>query len=103
MSHQLSPSRLAPELPPCSSRLVPYAALPNLQCTRMPSTNACGRLPPPRGTTVDQLATKAIECDIERRWLDRTGREGEQQRTDMRHPDIEAVAEQAVRESRARS
>ena len=27
------------------------------------------------GTTVDQLATKAIERDLARRWLDRIGRE----------------------------
>ncbi len=28
-------------------------------------------------TTVDQLATKAIERDLARRWLDRIGREGD--------------------------
>lgn len=55
------------------------------------------------GTTVEQLATKAIERDLARRWLDRIGREGDQRRGDMSEADVEAVVEQAVRESRQRS
>ena len=55
------------------------------------------------GTTVDQLATKAIERDLARRWLDRIGREGDQRRTDMSDAEVEAFVEQAVRESRTRS
>ena len=35
------------------------------------------------GTTVDQLATKAIERDLARRWLDRVGREGDLRCRDM--------------------
>jgi len=55
------------------------------------------------GTTVEQLATKAIERDLARRWLDRIGREGDQRRGDMSDGEVEAVIEQAVRESRTRS
>jgi predicted transcriptional regulator len=55
------------------------------------------------GTTVDQLATKAIERDLARRWLDRIGREGDLRRGDMSDPEVEAVVEQAVQESRTRS
>lgn len=55
------------------------------------------------GTTVEQLATKAIERDLARRWLDRIGREGDQRRGDMSEADVEAVVEQAVRDFRQRS
>jgi predicted CopG family antitoxin len=55
------------------------------------------------GTTVEQLATKAIERDLARRWLDRIGREGDQRRGDTSEADVEVVVEQAVRESRRRS
>ena len=55
------------------------------------------------GTTVEQLATKAIESDLARRWLDRVWREGDQRRGDMSDADVETIVEQAVRESRARS
>jgi predicted transcriptional regulator len=55
------------------------------------------------GTTVDQLATKAIERDLARRWLDRIGREGDQRRGDLSDAEVEAVVEQAVQESRTRS
>ena len=55
------------------------------------------------GTTVDQLATKAIERDLARRWLDRIGREGDQRCGDMSDAEVEAVVEQAVQESRTRS
>lgn len=54
------------------------------------------------GTTVDQLATKAIESDLARRWLDRIGREGDQRRGDMSEAAVEAVVEQAVQEPRRR-
>ena len=55
------------------------------------------------GTTVEQLATKAIERDLARRWLDRIGREGDQRRGNMSDAEVETVVEQAVRESRTRS
>ncbi len=55
------------------------------------------------GTTVEQLATKAIERDLARRWLDRIGREGDQRRGDMSDTEVETIVEQAVRESRTRS
>jgi hypothetical protein len=32
------------------------------------------------GTTIDQFATKALERDLARRWLDRVGREGDLRR-----------------------
>jgi predicted transcriptional regulator len=55
------------------------------------------------GTTVEELATRAIERDLARRWLDRIGREGDQRRGDMSEADVDAVVAQAVRESRQRS
>lgn len=55
------------------------------------------------GTTVEQLATKAIERDLARRWLDCIGREGDQRRANVSDAEVEAVVEQAVRESRQRS
>lgn len=55
------------------------------------------------GTTVEELATRAIERDLARRWLDRIGREGDQRRGDMSEAGVDAVVEQAVRESRQRS
>ena len=55
------------------------------------------------GTTVEQLATKAIERDLARRWLDRVGCEGDQRRGDMSDAEVETIVEQAVRESRERS
>lgn len=55
------------------------------------------------GTTVDQLATKAIERDLARRWLDRIGLEGDRRRGDMSDAEVEAVVEKAVQESRTRS
>ena len=55
------------------------------------------------GTTVEELATRAIERDLARRWLDRIGREGDQRRGDMSEADVDAIVEQAVRESRQRS
>jgi fructose-1,6-bisphosphatase/sedoheptulose 1,7-bisphosphatase-like protein len=54
------------------------------------------------GTTVDQLATKAIERDRARRWLDRVWREGDLRRRDMSDAEVEAVVEGAVQESRTR-
>ena len=54
------------------------------------------------GTTVDQLATKAIERDLARRWLDRVGREGCLRRRDVSDAEVEAVVERAVQESRTR-
>lgn len=55
------------------------------------------------GTTVDQLATKAIERDLARRWLDPIGLEGDRRRGDMSDAEVEAVVEKAVQESRTRS
>ena len=55
------------------------------------------------GTTVDQLATKAIERELARRWLNRIEREGDRRRGDMSDAEVEAVVERAVQESRALS
>jgi predicted transcriptional regulator len=55
------------------------------------------------GTTVDQLATKAIERDLARRWLDQIGQEGDLRRGDMSDGEVEAVVERAVQDSRTRS
>jgi predicted transcriptional regulator len=55
------------------------------------------------GTTVEQLATQALERELARRWLDRIGREGDLRRGSMTDAEVEALVEQAVRESRARS
>ena len=54
-------------------------------------------------TTVEQLATKAIERDLARRWLDRIGREGDQRRGNTTDAEVEALVERAVQESRTRS
>ena len=55
------------------------------------------------GTTVEQLATNALERDLARRWLNRVGREGELRRSNMTDAEVEALVERAVEESRARS
>jgi ribosomal protein L13E len=55
------------------------------------------------GTTVEQLATSALERDLARRWLDRIGREGDRRRGDMTDAKVEALVERAVQETRARS
>ena len=55
------------------------------------------------GTTVEQLATKAIERDLARRWLDHIGREGDQRRGDMSDAEVETIVQQAVGESLTRS
>jgi hypothetical protein len=55
------------------------------------------------GTTVEQLATKAIERDLARRWFDSVGREGDLRRGDMSEAEMEAVVEQAVQQFRTRS
>ena len=54
-------------------------------------------------TTVEQLATKALERDLARRWLNRVGREGDLRRGNMIDAEVEALVERAVQESRARS
>jgi len=55
------------------------------------------------GSTGEELATKALERDLARRWLERVGREGQVRRGNMTDDEIEAVVERAVQESRARS
>ena len=55
------------------------------------------------GTTVEELATKALERDLARRWLERVGREGQLRRGSMTDDEVEAVVERAVQESRGRS
>jgi hypothetical protein len=55
------------------------------------------------GTTVEQLATKALERDLARRWLDRVGREGDLRRGNMTEIEVEAIVERAIQETRARS
>jgi hypothetical protein len=55
------------------------------------------------GTTVEQIATKALERDLARRWLDRVGREGDLRRGKMTDVEVEAIVERAIHETRARS
>jgi len=55
------------------------------------------------GTTVEELATKALERDLARRWLERVGREGQVRRGSLTDDEVEAVVERAVQESRVRS
>lgn len=55
------------------------------------------------GTTVEQLATSALERDLARRWLDRVGREGDRRRGRLTDAEVEAVVERAVQETRVRS
>ena len=55
------------------------------------------------GTTVEKLATKALERDLARRWLDRIEQEGDLRRGTMTDAEVEARVERAVQESRARS
>ena len=55
------------------------------------------------GTTVEKLATKALERDLARRWLDRIGREGDLRRGNMTDAEAEALVERAVQGSRTRS
>ena len=55
------------------------------------------------GTTVEVLATKALERDLARRWLERVGRDGNLRRGSMTDDEVEAVVERAVQESRGRS
>ena len=55
------------------------------------------------GTTVEELATKALERDLARRWLERVAREGALRRGDMTDDEVETVVERAVQESRGRS
>lgn len=56
-----------------------------------------------QGTTVEQLAAKALERDLARRWLDRIGREGDTRRGSMTDAEVEALVERTVQESRAQS
>ena len=55
------------------------------------------------GTTVEHLATRALERDLARRWLDRLSREGDLRRGNMTDAEVEALVERAVQESRAES
>lgn len=55
------------------------------------------------GTTVEELATKALERDLARSWLERVGREGQARRGNMTDDEVEAVVERAVQESRERA
>jgi predicted transcriptional regulator len=55
------------------------------------------------GTTVERLATQALERELARRWLDRIGREGDLRRGSMTDAEVEALVERAVQESRAQS
>jgi len=55
------------------------------------------------GTTVEELATKALERELARRWLEQVEREGQVRRGNMTADEVEAVIERAVQESRARS
>ncbi len=55
------------------------------------------------GTTVEELATKALERDLARRWLERVGREGQLRRGNMADDEVDAAVERAVQETRGRS
>lgn len=55
------------------------------------------------GTTVEKLATEAIERDLARRWLDRIGREGDLRRGNMTDAEVESLVERAIQESPGRS
>lgn len=55
------------------------------------------------GKTVEEFATKALEWDLARRWLERVGREGQVRRGSMTDDEVEAVVERAVQESRGRA
>lgn len=50
-----------------------------------------------------ELATKALERDLARRWLERVGREGQLRRGNMTDDEVETVVERAVQESRDHS
>jgi predicted CopG family antitoxin len=55
------------------------------------------------GTTVEELATKALERDLARRWLEQIGRDGQRRRGNLSDDEVEAVVERAIQESRERS
>jgi hypothetical protein len=55
------------------------------------------------GTTVEQLASRALERDLARRWLDRVGREGDARRGDLTDADVAVIVERAVHASRTHS
>jgi predicted transcriptional regulator len=55
------------------------------------------------GTTVEELATKALERDLARRWLERVGREGQIRRDNKTDDEVEATVDRAVQESRRRA
>lgn len=55
------------------------------------------------GTTVEKLAAKALERDLERRWLEHVGRESDVRRGSLTDADVETIVERAVQESRAQS
>src|SRR4051812_46078782 len=55
------------------------------------------------GTTVAEVAKKALERDLARRWLERIGREGQVRRGNMADDEVEAVVDWAVQEFRSGS
>jgi fructose-1,6-bisphosphatase/sedoheptulose 1,7-bisphosphatase-like protein len=55
------------------------------------------------GTTVEELATKALERELARRWLERIGREGQARRGHMTDDEVDALVDRAIQESRFRS
>jgi hypothetical protein len=55
------------------------------------------------GTTVEERATKALERDLARRWLERVGREGQIRRDNKTDDEVEATVDRAVQESRRRA
>ena len=54
------------------------------------------------GISVEQIAERALERDLARRWLGRIGREGDARRGSMTDADVEVLVERAVQESRVR-
>jgi isopropylmalate/homocitrate/citramalate synthase len=54
-----------------------------------------------QGVTVDELATKAMERELARLWLQRIGREAQVRRGNMTDEEVESIVEQAIQEYRA--
>ena len=54
-----------------------------------------------QGVTVDELATKAMERELARLWLQRIGREAQARRGNMTDEEVDGVVEQAIQEDRA--
>jgi hypothetical protein len=54
-----------------------------------------------QGVSVDELATKAMERELARLWLQRVGREAQPRRGNMTDEEVEAEVEWAIQADRA--